>query len=116
MKMLDAFECGALFQCDPVLLDKEVPFFYNEAAYTFMNEQGEQFSVKLQPSAQDLKIEVFLEEERLAYLDFTGDFSMEILSDQVDSSKLRIKNSTGSAIIHFRPRYKMFLEIYFPED
>ncbi|SFO02347.1 hypothetical protein SAMN04488695_1112 [Proteiniclasticum ruminis] len=44
-----------------------------------------------------------------------GDFSLEILSSQKDSSKLRIKNSTGSAIIHFRPKFKLFIDVYFPD-
>ena len=60
-----------LFQCDPILLDEDVPFFYNEAVYDFINEVEERFSVRLQPSSQDLKIEVFTGEERMAYLDFT---------------------------------------------
>lgn len=105
----------SLFQCEPVLLDDEIPFLYNEAVYEFTNEKSERFSVRLQPSAPDLKIEVFIEGDRIAYLDFTGDFSMEILSTQKDSSKLRIKNSTGSAVIHFRPRFKLFLDTYFPD-
>jgi len=115
MNEIDSSEFRSLFQCDPILLDEDVPFYYNEASYDFMNEMGEQFSVRLQPSAPDLKIEVFSKQERIAYLDFTGEFSMEILSSQVDSSKLRIKNSTGSAVIHFRPRFKLFVDIFFPE-
>lgn len=111
----DATDFLSLFQCEPVLLDDEIPFLYNEAVYEFANEKSERFSVRLQPSAPDLKIEVFIEGDRIAYLDFTGDFSMEILSTQKDSSKLRIKNSTGSAVIHFRPRFKLFLDTYFPD-
>ena len=111
----DALDFSQFFQCDPILLDENVPFFYNEAVYDFINEVEERFSVRLQPSSQDLKIEVFTGEERMAYLDFTGDFSLEILSSQKDSSKLRIKNSTGSAIIHFRPKFKLFIDVYFPD-
>ena len=74
----DALDFSQFFQCDPILLDENVPFFYNEAVYDFINEADERFSVRLQPSSQDLKIEVFTGEERMAYLDFTGDFSLEI--------------------------------------
>lgn len=111
----DALDFLQLFQCDPIHLHEDVPFFYNEAVYDFINEVEEQFSVRLQPSSQDLKIEVFAGEERMAYLDFRGDFSLEILSSQKDSSKLRIKNSTGSANIHFRPKFKLFIDVYFPD-
>ena len=111
----DALDFLQLFQCDPILLDEDVPFFYNEAVYDFINEVEERFSVRLQPSSQDLKIEVFTGEERMAYLDFTGDFSLEILSSQRDFSKLRIKNTTGSAIVHFRPKFKLYMDMYFPD-
>lgn len=110
----DALDFSQFFQCDPILLDENVPFFYNEAVYDFINEADERFSVRLQPSNQDLKIEVFTGEERMAYLDFTGDFSLEILSSQRDFSKLRIKNTTGSAIVHFRPKFKLYIDMYFP--
>ena len=111
----DALDFSQFFQCDPILLDENVPFFYNEAVYDFINEADERFSVRLQPSNQDLKIEVFTGEERMAYLDFTGDFSLEILSSQKDFSKLRIKNTTGSAIVHFRPKFKLYIDMYFPD-
>lgn len=111
----DALDFSQFFQCDPILLDENVPFFYNEAVYDFINEADERFSVRLQPSNQDLKIEVFTGEERMAYLDFTGDFSLEILSSQRDFSKLRIKNTTGSAIVHFRPEFKLYIDMYFPD-
>ncbi|SDI06292.1 hypothetical protein SAMN05421804_101590 [Proteiniclasticum ruminis] len=111
----DALDFSQFFQCDPILLDENVPFFYNEAVYDFINEADERFSVRLQPSNQDLKIEVFTGEERMAYLDFTGDFSLEILSSQRDFSKLRIKNTTGSAIVHFRPKFKLYIDMYFPD-
>lgn len=111
----DALDFSQFFQCDPILLDENVPFFYNEAVYDFINEADERFSVRLQPSNQDLKIEVFTGEERMAYLDFTGDFSLEILSSQRDFSKLRIKNITGSAIVHFRPKFKLYMDMYFPD-
>lgn len=111
----DALDFSQFFQCDPILLDENVPFFYNEAVYDFINEADERFSVRLQPSNQDLKIEVFTGEERMAYLDFTGDFSLEILSSQRDFSKLRIKNTTGSAIVHFRPKFKLYMDMYFPD-
>ena len=111
----DALDFSQFFQCDQILLDENVPFFYNEAVYDFINEVDERFSVRLQPSSQDLKIEVFTGEERMAYLDFTGDFSLEILSSQRDFSKLRIKNTTGSAIVHFRPKFKLYMDMYFPD-
>jgi len=111
----DALDFSQFFQCDPILLDENVPFFYNEAVYDFINEADERFSVRLQPSNQDLKIEVFTGEELMAYLDFTGDFSLEILSSQRDFSKLRIKNTTGSAIVHFRPKFKLYIDMYFPD-
>lgn len=111
---LDSSDFLELFQCEPILLDDDVPFYYNEAVYEFVNEQGEQIMVKLQPSASDLKIEVLERGDRVAYLDFTGDFSLEILSNQKDASKIRIKDRVGSAMIHFRPRYKLFLEVAFP--
>lgn len=111
----DALDFSQFFQCDPILLDENVPFFYNEAVYDFINEADERFSVRLQPSNQDLKIEVFTGEERMAYLDFTGDFSLEILSSQRDFSKLRIKNTIGSAIVHFRPKFKLYIDMYFPD-
>ena len=38
MKSPDELSLMSLLECEPEMLDKGVPFFYNEAIYKFANE------------------------------------------------------------------------------
>jgi hypothetical protein len=58
MNFPDELSLMHLLECEPEMLDKGVPFFYNEAIYKFANENNEQFLFIIAPSYGEIKIHV----------------------------------------------------------
>jgi hypothetical protein len=113
MNIPDELSLLSLFECEPKLLDSNVPYFYNEATYKFSNYASERFIVSICPSYSDIKIQVYStnNDELLSLLDFKCVDGMEILSDKREKSKIKIKYEGGSVEIYFKPRFKIFLEL-----
>ncbi|MBE6052905.1 MAG: hypothetical protein E7212_03170 [Clostridium sartagoforme] len=101
----------SLFECEPKLLDNNVPYYYNEATYEFCNYAREKFVVIICPSYSDIKIQVYsYDNEILSILDFKSVNRFEILSDKKDESKIEIKTKCSLVEINFKPRFKVFLK------
>ena len=113
MSMPNEISLLSLFECEPKLLDNNIPYFYNEATYVFCNCVGERFVVIICPSYSDIKIQVFSYDnnETLSLLDFKSVNGVEILSDKKDESKISIKAEYGFVEISFKPRFKIFLNL-----
>lgn len=113
MSMPDELSLLSLFECEPKLLDNNVPYFYNEAIYEFHNYSNERFVVSICPSYSDIKIQVYSVDnnELLSALDFKSVNSIEILSDKRNESKIMIKTEGGSIRIDLKPRFKIFLDL-----
>jgi len=60
MSLPDENSLLSLFECEPKLLDNNVPFFYNETTYEFDNNNHERFLVSICPAYKDIKILVSL--------------------------------------------------------
>lgn len=112
MSIPDELSLLSLFECEPKLLDKNVPYFYNQAIYEFSNYSNERFIVTICPSYSDIKIDVYSVEnnELMSSFDFKSIDTMEILSDKREESKIMIKSENGSVRINFKPRFKVFLD------
>lgn len=112
MKIPDRLALLSLFECEPKLLDENVPFFYNDIIYEFSNYNNERFVVSICPSYSDIKIQVYIVEnnELLSTLNFKNVDSIEILADRKDESKIMIKIKNGSIKINFKPRFKVFID------
>lgn len=112
MSIPDEFSFISLFECEPKLLDSNVPYFYNEATYEFNNSASERFVVSICPSYLDIKIQVYSTDsnELLSLLDFKNVEAIEILSDKREESRILIKNGGGSVRINFKPRFKIILD------
>jgi len=115
MKIPDEIALMSLFECEPEMLDKVVPFFYNEAIYKFQNTNNEQFIVSISPSYGDIKIQVIVgnTNELLSYLDLQNVESMEILSDKKYESKIMITSENSVIKINFKPKYKIFVSQFY---
>lgn len=111
MSMPDELSLLSLFECEPQLLDNNIPYFYNEATYEFCNYANERFVVSICPSYSDIKVQVYSNDnnELLSLLDFKSVDGVEILSDKRDESKIVIKAENGLVKINFKPRFKVFL-------
>lgn len=112
MGMPDEFSFLSLFECEPNLLDSIVPYFYNKATYEFCNKSNEKFVVTLCPADSDIKIQVnsFDKNEQLSVLDFKFVQAIEILSGKSDEAMIKIKMECGSALIIFKPRFKVLID------
>lgn len=111
MKFPDELSLMSLLECEPEMLDKGMPFFYNEAIYKFENENNEQFLVNIAPSYGDIKIQVIIKDtnELLSFLNFQNVESLEILSDKKNESKIMITSENSVIKINFKPKYKIFI-------
>ncbi len=111
MKIPDEIELISLFECEPEMLDKGVPFAYNEAVFRFSNSNNEKFIVKISPAYGDVKIEVFVSDsnELISYLEFQNIQSMDILSDKKFETKIMLTSENSIIKINFKPRYKIFI-------
>jgi len=112
MSLPDELSLLSLFECEPELLDENIPFIYNEATYEFSNSAEERFVLSISPSNSDIKIEVYSADrnELISFLDFKNVEGIEILLDKKEESQILIKNELGSVRINFKPRFKIFLD------
>ncbi len=113
MGVPDEISLLSLFECEPKLLDSNVPYFYNEATYEFNNSANERFVVSICPSYSDIKIQVYSTDnnELLSLLNFKDVGHIEILSDKREESKIEINIEGGLVKINFKPRFKVFLSL-----
>lgn len=111
MSIPDEFELLSLFECEPTLLDRDVPFFYNKATYEFINSVNERFIVSICPSYSDIKIQVYSanNNELLSVFDFIKVDAIFIISDKREESKIEIRTEVGVVCINFKPRFKVYL-------
>ena len=111
MKIPDEIALMSLFECEPEMLDKGVPFIYNEAIYKFYNGNNEQFTISIAPSYGDIKIQVNIEgtNELLSYLDLKNVELMDIISDKKNESKIMITSENSIIKLNFKPKYKIFI-------
>ncbi|MBC2727238.1 hypothetical protein [Desulfosporosinus sp.] len=112
MSLPDENSLLSLFECEPKLLDSNVPFFYNEATYEFYNNNHERFLVSICPAYKDIKILVFSvhSNELLQSLNLKSVKAIEIVADRRDESKLMISFEGGSIIVNFKPRFKVLVD------
>ncbi|MBU3187790.1 hypothetical protein [Clostridium estertheticum] len=111
MKLPDEIALMSLFECEPEILDKGLPFFYNEAKYKFPNGNSEQFIVSIEPSYGDMKIQANIEgtNELISYLDLKNVELLDIISDKENESKIMLTSEHSIIKINFKPRYKIFI-------
>ena len=113
MTIPNEFSLLSLFECEPNLLDDNIPYFYNEATYEFTNSAKERFIVIISPSYSDIKIQVLDYDtiETISLLDFKNVDKVEIISDKKEQSKIGIKIEYGFIEVSFKPRFKVLLNL-----
>lgn len=111
MNILDEEALLSLFECKPDLLDKSVPFFYNEATYTFTNSFDEKFKVTVTTASMDIKVQTFKasNNELDSLLDFKNAKEIKILKDTKEQSSILIRTDHYSTEIDFKPKFKVRL-------
>ncbi len=112
MSIPDELSLLSLFECEPKLLDNDIPYFYNEATYEFDNSANERFIVSISPANSDIKIQVYSinRNELNSLLEFRNADEIKILLDSKEESKMLIKTELYSVRINFKPRFKIFLD------
>jgi hypothetical protein len=112
MSIPDELSLLSLFECEPKLLDDNIPYFYNEATYEFDNSADERFIVTISPANSDIRIQVHSinGNELTSLLEFRNADEIEILLDDKEESEMLIKTDLYSVRINFKPRFKIFLD------
>lgn len=111
MNIPDEIALLSLFECKPDLLDKTVPFFYNQATYTFTNKADEKFKVIIDSASMDIKIQTFksYNNELDSLLDFKNAKEIKIIKDTKKESCILIRTDHYSTEVEFKPEFKVRL-------
>ena len=94
MKHLEDFELLGLFECDSILTDKEIPFFYNTATFKYTNQEGE----KIEPLVRKIRRDIIGSPRPVGV---TTETEMEkSLRPRVGSSRKRAHRARLSLVCH----------------
>jgi len=107
----------SLFCVDPIKLDQDSPFFYNESTFVFENHT-ELFTVKVSPSYNEFVLEVKskMNGELIAYNSYKTVGKIEILNDKKDSAKILLildydrDRYITTVEISFRPKFTFIIK------
>ena len=111
MKIPEEISFTSLFECEPTMLDKDIPYFYNESTYRFCNGNSEKFIVRFCPSYGDINIQVYAEStnELMSNIVCANVVAIEILVDKKDESIIMITSENSAIKINFKPKFKIFI-------
>ncbi len=110
MKYPDEIDLMALFEFEPHLLDsKDIPFFYNQSTYQYTNKSNQIFTVKLQPSSNELEILVKKGPIQLFYLKFNTVSGLSILKDTKGEKRIMITSDNFISKMNLNPEFQFEL-------
>ncbi|MGI2326784.1 hypothetical protein [Planococcus sp. YIM B11945] len=113
-------ELLSLFETEPELLDvatKDLPFYYNEASYSFSNNDENLF-VQISPAYGDVKIHTHQRSTNrlLAKLDLKQVETFEITADAENESSILLTVKDEDYLhtyeIDFKPNFKLIMQMH----
>lgn len=112
MKYPDEVDLMSFFECEPISLDAEnVPFFYNESTYKYVNENNQSFTMKICPSYDELTIVVKNGNKALANIKLNSISDFSILSDKKEEKRFMITSEKFISKITLKPEFQFeFIE------
>jgi len=101
----------SFFESEPQLIDENIPCYYNELKYEFVNTNNEKIIITIAPSYSEFKLEVFMVDtnELLGILHLKNIETIDILSDEEDGKRMMVTSPYSVMKIDFAPRYKLFI-------
>ncbi|GGF31903.1 hypothetical protein [Echinicola rosea] len=110
MKYPDEVDLMSFFECEPISLDShEVPFFYNESTYQYLNAKNQSFTVKICPSYGEVKFFVKSNSIELSNIQLSSVSTLSILSDRKEEKRLMITSKNYTIKITLKPELQLEL-------
>lgn len=110
MKYPDEVDLMSFFECEPTSLDTEnVPFFYNESTYKYVNEKNQSFTIKICPSYEELTILVKNVDKDLSNIKLNSVSGLSILSDKKEEKRLMIISENFISKMTLKPEFHLEL-------
>ncbi|MBB6326659.1 hypothetical protein FHS59_002287 [Algoriphagus iocasae] len=110
MKYPDEVDFMSFFECEPMSLDSDdVPFFYNESTYHYINAKNQSFTVKICPSYGELKFFVKSDSLELSNIQLNSVSTLSILSDRKEEKRLMITSENYIIKITLKPELQIEL-------
>lgn len=112
MKYPDEVDLMSLFECEPTFIDSlDVPFFYNESTYHYVNDKNQSFTVKICPSYNELKFLIKNGSIELSNIMLNTVSCISILSDKKEEKRIMITSEYFILKITLKPAYQFeFIE------
>ena len=106
MKYPDEVDLMSFFECEPISLDNEnVPFFYNESTYNYVNGNNQTFTIKICPSYDELTISVKNGDKDVSNIRLNSVSDLSILSDKKEEKRLMITSENFVSKISLKPEF-----------
>jgi len=98
------FELESFFECEPEVLDKDIPWEYNELTFESESENGV-LIVKMEMSSELMNIEWHQNNHIVLNLKLKGVYKLQVLNEtKLDTLLLEFRNQdTDDLIIKIRP-------------
>lgn len=110
MKYPDEVDLMSFFECEPRSLDSnDIPFFYKESTYQYVNEKNQSFTVKICPSYGGVKFFVKSDSLELSNIQLNSVSSLSILSDRKEEKRLMITSENYIIKITLKPELRLEL-------
>ena len=112
MKYPEEVDIMSFFECEPTFLDsEEVPFFYNESTYSYINENSQSFTVTLCPSYSEVTFIIKDADKVISHIKLNSVDDLSILSDKREEKRLMITSENFILKMSLKPHYHLdFLE------
>jgi len=107
MKYPEEFELMAVFETEPVLLDRDVLFHYNKSTYKYINREREEIIFSITPYYNEVKINVSKENFEIASLSFQNIISFSILSDNRVEKRIMLTGENYALKVQLKPKYSI---------
>jgi hypothetical protein len=110
MTLPDEVELMSLFESEPILSSKNVPYFYNTVKYSFLNKGKQSITITLEPANNEFSITVIDSGNTLANLQLKPIDTFTILTDNRNEKKIMLIGESFGIKLKIQPQFQIDLE------
>ncbi|RDC63639.1 hypothetical protein [Adhaeribacter pallidiroseus] len=107
MEYPEEYELMAVFESEPIMLDPDVPFYYNKSTYKYTNSEKEEFTFSILPSYSEISINVTIANFEIANLSLQNIRNFKILSDNKLEKRIMLSGENYLLKIQLKPKFSI---------
>lgn len=97
----------SVFEAEPIMLDSDVPFYYNKSTYKYINSEKEEFTFSMSPSYHEIYIKVEKDNLEIANLSLQNINTFNILSDNKLEKRIMLSGQSYLLKIQLKPKFSL---------